>query len=309
MDYLKIYEVEFTQTLDTFKKETIKSFKLTKKSKGSFQKLYEKICKDLNESNKTIMLEFQKNDWIVYYDIFINRKKEYDRSLTNDEIIKLIFENEIKSKHSELKNIEFITLIKKLANHQAIILLLDHFSRNSVHYEMIYEFDKYQYFYKNHDDNLSHTTKLFYQKLVKLKKIEKSEIPKPPTTKKINNDLTHDLSTREIISAEFDKKERAVLFNLLTNRLKTNAIDKTELLKLILIIGSTEDFKIFDGDDATNGYFYKLCLKDYNIFNIKQKEKLSLLKAKLLNNGLKYISKELDFHYKDFLGNKKEQEI
>ena len=307
MDYLQIYNEQFNSTWKEEKDRTIKAFKLAKENNKNFNTFFNKANENLFEKHKNIVDYFIQNNLKTCFDLFEKRYQEYDNELPRDEIISLALKNEVKNEFVELGNTKYDLFIRKLAKQQSVFEIQNHFSNYRDFYELIYKQGKYEYFRAKNFDGSNYETSKEYIEMLNIQYPSRlnTETKKQKEISNINNTSKMSLTTNERIRNEFDTKERAVLIHLIKTRLNTKTIDTTELIKLILIIGATDEFKLFEVANASNSYLYKQANKGYSVFKkVEQKDKIANLKAKLRNNGLKIIADELQFHHSLYFNDK-----
>jgi hypothetical protein len=300
MDYLQIYNEQFNSTWKEEKDQTIKAFKLAKENNKNFNTVFNKINASQYQKQKKMVADFNERNQLSCYDLFEKRYQEYDNDLPRDEIISLALKNEVKNEFVVLGNTEYDLFIRKLAKQQSIFEIQNHFSNYTSYYELIYKQGKYEYFHAKNFENydLKDSEEFIEMLNIKYPSRPKTAIKIQEETNHSNNQSKVSLTTKERIRNEFDTKERAVLIHLIKTRLNTKTIDTTELIKLILIIGATDEFNIFEVSNASNSYLYKQANQGYSVFKkVKQKDKIANLKAKLRNNGLKSIAEELQINY------------
>tara|TARA_A100000171_G_scaffold46746_1_gene51934 strand:- start:28222 stop:29169 length:948 start_codon:yes stop_codon:yes gene_type:complete len=310
MDYLQIYKNQFKTTWEHIKSQTIADLKTAKKNKRNFNKLFNNITTELYNEQKKIVTQFTEENLKVCYELFENRHREYDSNLERYEVISLILGNEVKEEYLRLGKSDYEEFVKKIATQQSIDRIQNHFNNYRPYYELIYLQNKYEYFYAKDFKNGSYETSKEYLEMLDIQYPDRKSEPslfnliETESNKKSTENIKDPdtvITTRERLSSEFDVNERAVLFHLLKNRLKLGMLDSTELMKLVLIIGATNKFEIFDVKNASKSYFYKKALKGYTVFTRNdQQKKVASLKTKLENNGLKSIAEELSTDYGDF---------
>jgi hypothetical protein len=314
MDYLQIYKEEFKRTFEEIKSQTIDEFKIAKTDHGNFNTFFTKLINKLYEEEMEITKYFFKSKYKTCFNLVKNRKELFDQKLKEDEVISLIFDQIIEKEFTELglKNNE--QFIKKIARYKCIEEVGKHFNSHNAYYELIYGQERYDYFYAVDFENNDYESSKEYIEMLELEHPGSTKIKYP----EINNEqkasnpmlsqekVDTDITTKERLSNEFDTKERAILIYLFKNRLDLKSIDTTVLIKLILIIGSTSKFEIFEVTNASDSYLYKQVIKGYTVFKrSEQKNKIAFLKVKLENNGLKFIAEELQIDYSQYFNPKK----
>jgi|TARA_R110002020_G_scaffold191187_1_gene390964 hypothetical protein len=309
MDYLQIYNTQFDATWAEIKSKTIDDLKAAKKKKKNFTNLFEKININLNDEKNKILDDFTKHNLKECFKLFEKRHSLYDSDLERKEVISLILENEVKEAYLKSGKSEYKEFVKTIAKQQSIEKINNHFYNYWSYYELIYKKGRYKYFYAKDFENISYENSKEYVEMIDYKASKRTGDPsffEIEKTQNENDSVKSSITTRERISNEFDVNERAVLFYLLKNRLKIKMLDSTELMRLILVIGATDRFEIFEGTKASDNYLYKQANKGYAVFKkTEQKDKIAHLKVKLINNGLKFIAEELQIDYSQFFNNKR----
>jgi hypothetical protein len=234
MDYYKIYKEEYNESLKRVRAELIEIFKQAKQSKKIFLKTFNKINIDFHNEGNLIIDEFTDENLTSCYDLFINRRGEYDRNLSEDEVISLIFENEIKSEVAKLGKLDYKAVIRKLAHHRAISLIQLHFTNNSKYYELVYEQEKFDYFFKEGfeikdietSEEYAEMHKIKYpERLIESKQSESNNINTKIDTNTRKNNVDLNREDEKIIAniKNFSNKEKQVLLAVLLDSIGTNS--------------------------------------------------------------------------------------
>lgn len=304
MDYLQIYNTQFDATWAEIKSKTTDDLKAAKKNKRNFNTLFNNITSALLDEQKKIIEYFNDHNLKSCFELFDKRHSFYDSNLERNEVIALILKNEVEEEYLKLNKSDYDEFIKQVAKHQSIGNIQNHFNRYRRYYELIYLQGRWEYLYAKDFENGSYETSKEYVEMLDIQYPNRKSEPSFLKIEELpNNDESAKtgITTRERISNEFDVNERAVLFYLLKHRLKLGMLDSTELMKLVLIIGATNKFEIFEVKNASKSYFYKKAIKGYSVFKRNdQQKRIASLKAKLENNGLKSIAEELSTDYGDF---------
>ncbi|KAB1067605.1 hypothetical protein F6U93_09985 [Tamlana haliotis] len=316
MDYLKIYKEQYNYTWEAIKNNTLEALKLAKSNKSNFDTEFKNVLKGLNESQTKIIEEFKKTGLYSCYEIFEKRYSLIDNDLAFDEIISFVLSNQIKNEFIKQQNLDYELFIKKLAEQQSIDLTENHFRNYIQYYEFIYATGKLEYFYAKNFDRIGYQSSEEFKDMLKIRYPESTQnggailnvIEQDSDENSVSNKNKAPfdvVNTKDRIKNEFNIKERAILLHLLKNRLNLKEIVSTELIKLVLIIGSTDKFEIFN-KEAHKSYLYKQVHKGYSVFKeTEAKDKITSLKVKLENNGLKSIADELQFGFGSYFNNKK----
>jgi hypothetical protein len=308
MDYIQIYNNQFEATWEHIKSKTIDDLKAAKKNKRNFNTLFNNITSSLYDEQKKIIENFKENNLKSCFELFDKRHSFYDSNLERNEVIALILQNEVEEAYLKLNKSDYDEFIGQVAKHQSIGNIQNHFNRYRRYYELIYLQGKWEYLYAKDFENGNYETSKEYLEMLDVQYPDRKSEPSFLQIEKLqNNDQSAeiDMTTRERICNEFDTQERAVLIHLLRDRLDLKSLDRTVLIKLLLIIGSTDKFEIFEVPKASDTNLYKQARKGYSAFKLsEQKDKIAHLKVKLKNNGLKFIAEELQIDYSQYFNKK-----
>lgn len=314
MDYLRIYNDQYNFVFDKIKAETIDKLKVAKKNKKNFTKSFNKIINDLYEKRNQIHKKIEDSNLNTCLNLFDSRYDEYDNNLPDNEVILLIFSNEILDEYNKLGHKNYELFIKDLAELNSTTQTQIHFRNYFGYYELVFDQEKYSFFYGKKFENLNYENSSEYKEMLDFKyperiknRVKQKEIRslESKNNSKINISIKNKpsiISTRDRLKDDFNTKERAILIDLLKNRLDIKSIDTTLIIKLALIIGATDKFEIFENKKASEIYLYKQVLLGFEVFKKSERDgKIANLKNKLNTNGLKFISEELQMHYSDYL--------
>lgn len=311
MDYLQIYKEQFEKTFLEIKTETINKLKSAKARKKNFNKIFSNITDDLYKHRSKLSNQLRDSGLKTCVDLFENKWSEYDENLTEDEVNLLIFDNEIKIEYERLGHKSLDVFIKNLAESNSATEIQIHLSVYHGYYKLVYELDRYDYFYGRKFENISFENSEEFKDMINIKHPNNSNESRGLDVVDISNGGSEtvkgdvvvnntSLSTRDSIQNEFSIKERAVLIHLLKYRFKD--LKLTEITKVILIIGATDQFEIFEVKSASDSYLYKQAQKGYSVFKRNElKSKISELGVKLKNHGLKEIEEELKIDFSNHL--------
>ncbi|AXO79671.1 hypothetical protein DZC78_04480 [Olleya aquimaris] len=312
MDYLKIYKEQYDHVFKRVISETKEELKKAKKNKKNFHTVFSKIIDKLYNKRNQFHEKFKSENLNSCLTLFENRHNEYDKNLPNEEVILLILSNEVLVEYEKLGHKKFNLFIKELAELKSITNTQIHLDNYSNYYELVFEQERYEYFYGKRFDKISFQNSDEYIEMLDFKYPEKRlksntsgilSISKNPeidiASKKVKED-----NIRGIIENEFDTKERAILIYLCNSRLKDMKL--TEVIKVMLIVGSSDQFEIFNVKSASNSYLYKQVQKGYDVFKDNElEEKIANLKIKLNNRGLKGVEEELRIDFSKYLNRRK----
>lgn len=285
MDYLQIYKEEFNKITLEIRSELIDDFKLARKKQKNFLKLFNGITQELFERDSLLKTEIKNNNLSSYHDLFINRKGEYNNSLSDDEVLSLIFENEIKDENEKLKNIDYVTLIKKIAKQQAVKLIHNHFSINNEYYKLVYSHEKYQYFFKPEFENVNFETSKEYLEMWKLEygNSQTNQIITKQTKVKNSQDFNkEDIKYQAKIEA-FSIKEKHFLLVVLFDSIGSNNLNNkeskkkyddlplSEYLRILALIKDIIPYEVYYKSIA-NVSIYTELKKKYNLINKNEED-------------------------------------
>ena len=311
MDYLQIYKEQFDKTWLEIKNQTINELRIEKNNKDySFNDVYNRIRDSLNEQSEMIIKQFKIDGVIKVLKMFDDRLAKRNEKQDIDEIIELALTKKVKQEYEKTNKKDYASFIRKMSKHKSLMQFHTHLTNYIGYYELIFDLDKYEYFYGKKFENLSYTSTKQYKEMVKLRDsdsapevgIKDLQEKSHNNSKNIEDDITENNQniSRDSIQNEFSLKERAILIHLLKYRFKE--LKLTEIIKVILIIGATDQFEIFEVKSASNSYLYKQAQKGYYVFKFHElKPKISELGVKLKNHGLQEIEAELKIDFYNHL--------
>lgn len=306
MDYYKIYDQQYKATWEQKRVKAMSILKQALTNGENFQTTFNSINTDLNEEQQAIVAEITSQDLQSCFQLFKNRHSLCHSKLTKEEVIASILEKRIKEEFYSLDNKGYENFVNQIAKQQAIDLIGNHFSNHTEYYELIYNQNRFDLFHTKAFGNNNYRDSPEYLEMAKVEykreNVESNDILKTVVEKKENDKKIDEMfmDRKEIISKAFDTRERAILIHLLHDVLKIGQLDKTVMIKLILIIGSTNRFEIFESA-ASKSYLYTLTNKKYSVFKKSEIErKITILETKLENYGLKAIAEELGYDFGKF---------
>lgn len=314
MEYLQIYKEQFDKTWLEIKNQTIKELKLEKRNKDySFIDAYNRIRDSLNEQRKMIIKQFEIDGVINVLEMFKNSLAKRDEKQDKDEIIEFALTNKVKQEYEKTNKKDYASFIIKMSKHESLMQFHNHLTNYDEYYKLIFNLDKYEYFYGKKIENSGYQNSKQYKEMAKLEYddstpeigIKDLQEKSHNNSKNIEDDITENNQniSRNSIQNEFSLKERAILIHLLKYRFKE--LKLTEIIKVILIIGATDQFEIFDAKGASGSYLYKQAQQGYSVFKSKElRSKISELRVKLKNHGLKEIEEELKIDFSNHLNKK-----
>ncbi|MDN3666909.1 hypothetical protein QWY92_16055 [Algibacter miyuki] len=275
----------------------IKQFKEANKKNRSFLNMANKMLKAFNEYriNKyenilhekanSAFLEFQKRH--SYYE---GDEEDIISWALNDEVLKaFITQGEY----------NYDCFVRDLAISESLKEVTRHFHNYYNYYQLIYELNKYEYFYLIDFQGGGYENSSAYNEMLDVKypkriderkeaeRVEKSKRKggKPALSIKNKDELSiEEIDAVEIINS-FSDGERALLFAIFNDENKKNnlaEIPLTEFIRFAKIIGSYEDLSIFK-KNVKNSTFYSMANKGISYYTAThgQKELIEDTKAKL----------------------------
>ncbi len=300
MDYLQIYNEEFDATWRKFKDNIDEELTFALKYKKSTERIFNQKLRDLHSEYHKIEYNFEKDGFKSPSDIFYFRSTHCEKGIKNEEIIDSVLNNEVLLDFKSLNKQGYESFIKKLAEQQLKSSIHDHFWKNNKMYQSIYQQREYASFFIENFSIYDYDVSQEYIELLKSKFTVVQEQNKTETTSEEKK-----ITTRQKITEDFNTQEIAILIHLLKTRLKPAELKRTHLLKLILIIGSTDNYKIFEVEKAADTYLYDRVKKGFSDYNKLELEKtITSLKMKLKKYKLNFIAGELNSIYLKYLDEK-----
>lgn len=152
MDYLQIYKEEYDKVFEKKKKQAMKIFKVAKDNDDNYKRFFDEMNNNLKEEKKSIIEDFENRNLKKLFEIFEQRYEYLNNNLSPDVIINKIFEKKILSEYKELGFTNYKQFIEEIAALKSIEDIRRHFYNNFDYYKLIYELDKYEYFYLNNNN-------------------------------------------------------------------------------------------------------------------------------------------------------------
>lgn len=302
MDYHNSYNAYYQRAFTISKQMVLAKMKKAKAKKRPFLTVHNKITQEIYEYYKVKFSNRLITDCSEAYNIFQKKHEYYDG--TEQEVVSWILEDEVRfSFKKDNSNLKYRAFIIDLAVEACLKDINRHFSSYKDYYELIYEFDKYEYFYFKDFNGISFNSSEEFKELMELKyphkEIERQKAltkgeevvvistDQESSRKDRNNNVESDASLE--LFSNFTDDEKFLLINLLYND-KQLEIGIVEYMKIIRIVGSYNDVSIFN-DSPKNSTPYSKVNKglDYytSVDNKKKllkstKNKLQALKLKAL---------------------------
>ena len=281
MDYLQIYNEQFDDTWQKIKVDTISKLKLLKKNKKNFNKSFNKITNDLYKRRNQIIDDIRSTNLKTCLDLFENRHTEYDKNLTEDEVVSMIINNDIQQEFYELGNKGYELFVRKLAELKSITRTQIHFTNYFGYYSLIYDLNKYEYFFAKKFKNIHFEDSPEFKEMLILKRGEKlvgsKDLKVLKTTKKENDSKNKEDEKFMALIKNFSNKEKhfilAVLLDSIGSNNKNNEIedqktyDNLPLSEYLRILAIIKDIITYES-------FYKLSSKIPLYTELKKKHAL-----------------------------------
>lgn len=266
MNYIEIYNYNYNNVIAISKRLIVSVLKKAKKDSRSFNHIHNQITKWFFDYRKVQFIEkFEKYERESYL-AFNNKYSLY----SNDKIkvVRLVLENEVKVVFNGEYSPSYKIFIKALAINEAMIEVNRHFNNYYSYYKLIYELNKFEYFHLKDFSDSSYEDSNEYVKMLDLKypnrakeKIsqKKKEHDKSQASVEFIKVKTNNLGQIDFDTI-FNDNERMLIFHTLFSLIETNktsGIKRTNLLKVIKIIGSSKDVSIFNNKPQNNTNYSK----------------------------------------------------
>lgn len=262
MDYLKTYNYFYNKTLCVAKCLIIKKFKESKNKRRPFLPMANKILIEINSKQ---LRKYQEKIMANAKGSFIEFSNRYNYYAgSNSEILSSVLEDEVFASFNKTSTYSYNFFLADLAVHESLKEIGRHFQNYYDYYQLIYEYDRYDFFYLKDFEGIDFRSSEEYKSLRNLKYPETENLNefyeqdskksnKEEKKKKNKNLAPNAANTMEMVES-FEDDERYLLlhvFNKLINDdimsedIRQFRIDRVSLMKLIKIIGGFEDNSIF----------------------------------------------------------------
>lgn len=287
MDYLNTYKYFSEKYYNYSKIILIKQFKKANKKNRPFLTIANKLLCDFKKYRTENYESVLTEKGSVAYLEFQNRYKYYRGD--EYEIIGWVLNDEVLKAFTADDTYSYKSFIRDLAIHESLNECFNHFYNYYGYYELIYDTDKYEYFYLKDFQGISFENSSEYQEMLDLKYPERikerqeSELAekakrkggKPALSIKNKDEISkEEIDSIEIINSFLDS-ERAILFSIFNDEMKKNNLSEipvTELIRFTKIIGSYEDLSIFN-KNVKDSTFYSMTNKGIHYYTSKDGQK------------------------------------
>ncbi|WP_159019838.1 hypothetical protein [Algibacter sp. L3A6] len=297
MEYHKVYNHFYNKTFTATKRIIISKFKKAKAKKRPFHTTSNGMLRSLSTCRIEKFENVLKDRAADAYHIFKKRYEYVDGE--PKEVIKQILEEEVLEAFVSSQGYTFTKFIADIAIADCLDEIRRHYSNYISYYQVIYEQDKYGYFYLKDFQGGGYESSSEYNEMLDVKypyriderkeaeRVEKSKRKggKPALSIKDKNELSiEEIDAVDIINS-FSDGERALLFAIFHDENKKNNLTEiplTELIRFTKITGSYEDLSIFK-KNVKNSTFYSMANKGISYYTATQgqKELIEDTKAKL----------------------------
>ncbi|MBD0833755.1 hypothetical protein [Aestuariibaculum sediminum] len=300
MKYQQVYQYTYDRTTDAAKRLLIRYFKKSKERHRPFNKINNDFLRWLTPYRET---KYEKGLKTFEYEAFSQFNKRY--TLYQGEPSKIhqwALEEEVKQAYLGRNYKTYNAFIKDLAINDALNEVSRHYHNYYSYYQLIYEQDKYQYFYLKEFDNKSYESSDEYKEMIVVKypykaKEFKASIEDDNNEKEsLNEDVNQNVSITESVIADFKDDERMLVLSVLYDLVSkpNHGVQLPEFIRACKIVGLYEDLSVFN-DKIQQSTIYQMAYRgiDYTSNKKLQLEKINSVLSKLESLKLKAISGRL----------------
>lgn len=303
MDYAELYSYTYENTVLISKRFIVSIFKTSKNKNRAFDFILEKILqgfsKYTNEKFAPSLEKYEKDAC----EIFADRFSLYSGNRLD--VIQCVLEEEAKEAFSGEKYASYNNFIRDLAIIDSLRQVTIHLAGNSNYYRLIYEQDRYDYFYFQDLIDIKYESSLEYNEMMDKKdpnriKERKTLSKVKDSSKSAKEDSGISIPDHEDwskIIQDFNDDERALIINVFYEELNKRSshieITLTQLTKLMKIAGEFSDLSIFYEKSVSNTFYHKVNKGvDYYKGNGRLKlvestiEKLQILNLNFISDAL-----------------------
>jgi hypothetical protein len=269
MDYLKVYNHFYQKAFTISRRMVMAEMKKAKAKKRPFTSIHNKISKELYDYYKVNYTDRLSSKFKGAYNIFQNRYEFYDGTV--QEVISFVLDDEVMVDFTSQNPLDdYRGFIIDLAVESSLKEVQRHFSNYRDFYELIYDLNKYEYFYFKDFEGITYRGSDEYQVMKDIKYPSRIEERKEPL-KCIDSENTMDIHEKKPLKKStldndsttldefevFTDDEKFLIINILITN-KNLDIGMVEYMKLIRIAGSYEDVSIFNSSPTNSTSYAKV---------------------------------------------------
>jgi hypothetical protein len=312
MDYIKIFSHFYEKTITVSKRIIISEFKRNKTEKRTYNTIFNEVNSRLNNYRQEKFTNNLNDKATHAYHVFKNRYTYYQGD--EKDVITLVLEREVLEAFNNSSYTSFNYFIIDLAIEQSLTEISRHFTNFYDYYELIYEYDRYEYFYLKDFEGYNYRSSSEYKVMSDEKHPDRVkqniEINKSNfyTVQNNKNEVPDDIFSKEEWYndriKDFTEDERMIIISVFYESIKKNkekGIPLTELLRLIRIVGGFVDNSVFYGE-AKDNTTYSKANKGVEYYTGQSKlKKINSTIFKLDKLDLNFISEKLKSIYSKLL--------
>lgn len=299
MEYFKIYNESYKLAQNAIRRALIQKFKKFKAKNRPFNTInnnfvrWAKVFGEERFEKKFMELEPKA------FTSFRDRWKSYDGE--RQQVIQWVLEDEVKMAylgHGYYKS--YNNFISELAKYDAFSEVVRHYHSYYSYYELIYQFDKYEYFYLKDFEGHGYETSEEYNEMLDVKypyRIEERKRQDKELKAMRKEQIKNPEGVSDFVES-FSDDERMVIANIFYNEIlkeQTRArVPLTVFLKLVKIVGLYTDLSLF-GQKAQSNTMYRRASGGLEYYR-KQTTKLDLINSilrKLEHHEFEFITDSL----------------
>lgn len=269
MDYHNIYNYYYKKAFTISKKIVIAEMKKAKAKKRPFTTTHNKISKRFYDYYKAKYSDRLLSDFSEAYNIFQKRYELYDGN--EEQVISWVLEDEVKAVFTDDNTSnDYRAFIIDLAVESSLKEAHRHFSNYKDFYELIYDLDKYEYFYFKDFENKFYRSSIEFNEMMDIKypyrveerenalKLIERENPMDNQIKKSSQSITHNNDSEALEKFNpFEDDEKLLLLNIFYNNYNKLNLSMFEYMKLIKIVGTYKDESIFNSSPKKSTSYTK----------------------------------------------------
>ncbi|MEL0457334.1 hypothetical protein WJN01_13935 [Flavobacteriaceae bacterium SZ-1-7] len=300
MKYQQVYQTTYNKTTEAAKRLLIRYFKKSKERHRPFNKINNDFLRWITPYREA---KFENNLKASEYEAFSQFSERY--TLYQGEPSKIhqwVLEEEVKQAYLGKNYKTYNAFIKDLAINDALNEISRHYHIHYNYYELIYEQEKYQYFYLKDFTNMSYESSEEYKEMIvvkypyKAKEFEASNEGDNNEKEPFNQDVNQNVSITESMIADFKDDERMLVLSVLYDLVSkpNHGVQLPEFIRACKIVGLYEDWSVFN-DKIQQSTIYQMAYRgiDYTTNKKLQLEKINSVLSKLESLKLKAISGRL----------------
>jgi hypothetical protein len=256
MNYINTYNHFYQKTRSIAKRMVMNEMKKAKKKNRPFLTIHNKISKEINRYCTLNYSEKLESTFRKPFMLFNDRYSFYEGG--KDEVVHWVLENEVFEAFNKEHTSSYHNFIANLGIEASLKEAHRHFRNYKDYYELIYDLDKYDYFFFEDFDGMSYDSSFYYKEMLDIKDPyrikEREELSKSQNSKNESEDnelesnktssTGPDYATKELLN-NFTDDERYLLINVLFHLRNSEDLKLTDFMKVVKIVGGFGNNEIF----------------------------------------------------------------